>query len=155
MCESRSATNLQCYQSTALRHENATRTFLRVVVTLPAGAFLGRYPLAEQQGALKVTALAPKLHLLAGAGGNISILEGPDGLVMIDSGLPDATAGILAEAGKVSKSAHHPTDQHALALRPHRRKQEHRQARRKDSRPREYPRPPVDDGDGRVSPAFV
>jgi glyoxylase-like metal-dependent hydrolase (beta-lactamase superfamily II) len=51
-----------------------------------------------------VTTLAPKLHLVSGGGGNVAILEGPDGLLLIDSGLPTAAAGIAAEAGKISKA---------------------------------------------------
>lgn len=80
------------------------RSFLRTFASIPAAGLLARFPLAAQQGALQVTTLAPKLHLLAGAGGNIAILEGPDGLLMIDCGVPEATAGILAETGKIAKS---------------------------------------------------
>lgn len=78
------------------------RTFLRTALaTVPAAA---AFRLAAQSGALTVTTLGPKLHVLAGAGGNIVILEGPEGLLLIDSGVPEAAAGVAAEAGKISKS---------------------------------------------------
>jgi glyoxylase-like metal-dependent hydrolase (beta-lactamase superfamily II) len=73
------------------------RSFLRKVVAVSAGGVL----LRAQAAGLKVTPLRGKLYLLSGAGGNIIIQEGPDGLLMIDSGLSDSTAGILAETGKI------------------------------------------------------
>lgn len=78
------------------------RAFLRTSAAVPAAVLLGRRLPAAQQGELHVTSLGPKVHLLAGAGGNIAILEGEDGLLMIDSGLPDETAAILAEASRIT-----------------------------------------------------
>lgn len=71
------------------------RTFLGTL----ASAALVRTLLA--QGAITVTELAPKLHLLSGAGGNIVIHEGPEGLLLIDSGVPEAATKVLAETGKI------------------------------------------------------
>ena len=64
------------------------------------GAFL-RTALRAQAAGISVTPLRDKLHLLSGAGGNIIIVEGPDGLLLIDSGLSSSTAGILAETAKI------------------------------------------------------
>ncbi len=77
-------------------------TFLQVCTSLAAGGVIARLPVAAQ-GAISVSPLADKLHLLTGAGGNIAILEGPDGLLLIDSGLGEATEGILGATGKIGK----------------------------------------------------
>jgi cyclase len=68
-----------------------------------ASGFLMRSA-AFAQGGLTVTALGDKIHLLAGAGGNIVIVEGPDGLLLVDSGLAETTEGVLAETGKIAKT---------------------------------------------------
>ncbi len=74
------------------------RHFLRnILAASTAGSFL----LRAQQAGISVTPLRDKLSLLAGAGGNIVLLEGPDGLLMIDSGLSDSTAGILDKTDKI------------------------------------------------------
>ena len=39
--------------------------------------------------------------MLSGAGGNIAILEGEDGLLLVDSGLPATVEGVLAETGRI------------------------------------------------------
>ena len=59
--------------------------------------------LRAQAAGVTVTPLRDKLYLLSGAGGNIIIQEGPDGLLMVDSGLSDSTAGILAQTDKIGK----------------------------------------------------
>jgi glyoxylase-like metal-dependent hydrolase (beta-lactamase superfamily II) len=65
------------------------------------GGALFRTSLRAQAAGISVTPLRDKLHLLSGAGGNIMIQEGPEGLLLIDSGLSTATAGILAETAKI------------------------------------------------------
>ena len=75
------------------------RSFLSV---LAGSAIVSRLPMLAQ-GGITVTPLAEKLHLLAGIGGNIVILEGADGLLMIDSGLSEAAQALLAETGKIGK----------------------------------------------------
>ena len=44
---------------------------------------------------ITATKLAPDLVLLAGAGGNIALVIGPDGLLMIDSGLVERSADLF------------------------------------------------------------
>jgi len=75
------------------------RSFLRNILAASAGSVL----LRAQAAGISVTPLRDKLSLLSGAGGNIVILEGPDGLLMVDSGLSDSTAGILAQTDKMGK----------------------------------------------------
>jgi cyclase len=75
------------------------RSFLRNIVAASAGGVL----LRAQAAGISVTPLRDKLYLLSGAGGNIMIQEGPDGLLMVDSGLSDSTAGILAQTDKIGK----------------------------------------------------
>lgn len=45
--------------------------------------------------------LADKIHLLTGIGGNIVVIESPEGLLMIDSGVPEAASSLVAQAGKI------------------------------------------------------
>jgi cyclase len=80
------------------------RSFLKNFVAASAGGVMLRSALYAQAAAIKVTPLRDKLHLLSGAGGNIIIQEGPDGLLLVDSGLSDSTAGILAETDKIGKA---------------------------------------------------
>ncbi|MGA2434084.1 MAG: MBL fold metallo-hydrolase [Bryobacteraceae bacterium] len=64
------------------------------LAALAAPAFwLAKTGQAQAKPELSMQALDDKLTLLSGAGGNIAILRGANGLLMIDSGLPD-----LAEA---------------------------------------------------------
>ncbi len=60
-----------------------------------------RSSLRAQASGISVSPLRDKLHLLSGAGGNIIIVEGSDGLLLIDSGLATSTPGILAETAKI------------------------------------------------------
>jgi cyclase len=48
---------------------------------------------------VETTALSDRLHLVTGPGGNIAALGGPDGLVMVDSGVPNR-AGDLRDAAR-------------------------------------------------------
>ena len=79
------------------------RSFLRNLVAASAGGMLVRTPLVAQSAGIKVTPLRDKLYLLSGGGGNIVVQEGPDGLLMVDSGLATSTADILAQTDKIGK----------------------------------------------------
>ena len=79
------------------------RSFVRNLVSASAGGFLLRSKLLAQQAVIAVTPLRSKLRLLTGAGGNIVILEGQEGLLMVDSGLPDTISAVLGETGKIGK----------------------------------------------------
>lgn len=78
------------------------RSFLCTLACLPAGGAL--LPgLLRTQNSVTITPLADRLHLLAGAGGNIAILEGEDGLLLVDSGLPTTVEALLSATGKIGK----------------------------------------------------
>ncbi len=49
------------------------------------------------QGSLAVQPLTDRLSVLSGAGGNITILRSDDGLLLVDSGLPDTSAAVLSK----------------------------------------------------------
>ena len=73
------------------------RSFLQSLVAASAGSLL----LRAQAAGISVTPLRDKLYLLSGGGGNIVIMESPDGLLMVDSGLTDSTSGILDKTDKI------------------------------------------------------
>jgi len=58
--------------------------------------------LSRAQGALTLTPLTDKLMVLSGAGGNITVLRGSDGLLLLDSGLPETATAVT---GKVKEAA--------------------------------------------------
>ena len=77
------------------------RNSVQTMTSAPVGA-----DLLSQLHALTtimVTSLGGGLHVLSGAGGNIAILEGEDGLLLVDSGLPATVEAVLAEMGKIGK----------------------------------------------------
>jgi glyoxylase-like metal-dependent hydrolase (beta-lactamase superfamily II) len=53
----------------------------------PAQLIAKMMPLLEKI-AIQTVELAPGLHLIQGPGGNIAVLDGPDGLTAVDSGVP-------------------------------------------------------------------
>lgn len=76
------------------------RSFLRSLATLSAvGLAASRSVLGQQ--AIKVTPLSDGLHLLTGVGGNVAVLEGADGLLLVDSGLPETAEALT---GKVKET---------------------------------------------------
>ncbi len=56
-----------------------------------------------QPGGIESTKLSEHLFVLMGDGGNVAILTSPDGLFMVDGGLPDQAAAMVAAIAKVSK----------------------------------------------------
>jgi glyoxylase-like metal-dependent hydrolase (beta-lactamase superfamily II) len=65
-----------------------------VVLTLGALAQVGAQPSAGD--ALEVVQLRPSVYLLGGAGGNILVQVGPEGVVVVDSGAAAASDRVLA-----------------------------------------------------------
>jgi cyclase len=57
-------------------------------------------PLMEKI-AIQVVELAPDLHLIQGPGGNIAVLDGPDGLNVVDSGVPMRAKDIFETVQRV------------------------------------------------------
>ena len=73
------------------------RTFL----SYSSSALLSPAFLLGQQSQLAVTPLSADLFELTGSGGNIALLKGADGLLMVDSGLAPDAANIAAKARTV------------------------------------------------------
>jgi len=79
------------------------REFLHAVLAGAVGSTF-TYRAFAQQGAppaITATKLAPDLVLLAGDGGNVGLLIGADGLMMIDGGLPERSADLLKAVADV------------------------------------------------------
>src|SRR4051794_3396031 len=98
------------------------RSFLRrTTLALAAAATLPRLTRAEDPpatpapaanpfgGKLEVTRLEDDLHLLAGAGGNIVVAGSADPLLVIDAGVPQRGAEVLAQAEKLIPNARRKT----------------------------------------------
>jgi glyoxylase-like metal-dependent hydrolase (beta-lactamase superfamily II) len=51
---------------------------------------------------IKLSELAPGVQMLAGPGGNIAVLSGPDGVALIDSGIPARIAAIREAVATIS-----------------------------------------------------
>src|ERR1700752_3943008 len=62
-------------------------------LALPAHAF--QRAADSKAGAIAATRLAPNLILVTGAGANVVVVEGPDGLAMINGGLPARSSELL------------------------------------------------------------
>ncbi len=68
-------------------------------------ALVGFHGLAAEQSAdtsLEVLQLRPNFYMIAGAGGNISVQVGEDGLVVVDSGSASKADAVLAAIAKIS-----------------------------------------------------
>ncbi len=60
--------------------------------------------LYAQQSGIEVLQLRPNFYMIAGAGGNVAVQIGPDGVVVIDSGTADKAADIIAAIKKLTDS---------------------------------------------------
>ncbi len=81
----------------SLRNRFTRRDVFALVATAVPALSVARRALA-QQGSIEVTPITDKLSVLMGAGGNIAILRGADGVLLIDTGVPQASAAIEARA---------------------------------------------------------
>ena len=63
-----------------------------------AAAAVGGGLVRAQAPAIRLDSLGKNLSLLSGAGGNIALLTSPDGLLMVDSGLPNAVDAVMDKA---------------------------------------------------------
>jgi glyoxylase-like metal-dependent hydrolase (beta-lactamase superfamily II) len=59
-------------------------------------------PQALPQSAIHVQRVRGNIFMLSGAGGNVTIDAGSEGVLLVDTGLADATDGVLAEIAKIS-----------------------------------------------------
>jgi len=72
------------------------REFVKTISATAAGLALPFTVLGQPApAAIQTTKLSDNLTLIAGAGANVAVVSGPDGLVLIDGGLPDRSADLL------------------------------------------------------------
>ena len=74
--------------------ELSRRQLLQSLVAATAGGMLAR----AQAPAISLDSIGKNLSVLSGAGGNIAFLTSPDGLLMVDAGLPDTVAAVMSKA---------------------------------------------------------
>jgi cyclase len=74
------------------------RELFKIACSAAPATWLVQYGFAQAAPALHIEPLAEKLSLLTGAGGNIAILQGQDGLLLVDSGLPATAEAVEREA---------------------------------------------------------
>ena len=77
--------------------------------------------------------------MLEGSGGNIAVLTGPDGKVLVDAGIGVSRPQMTKALADLGGDPVTPPDQHALALRPYRRQCVAEFGRRKDHCARKHP----------------
>jgi len=75
--------------------ELSRRQLLQTIIAATAGSALAR---AQAPPAVKLDSLGKNVSLLSGIGGNIAFLTSSDGLLMIDSGLPETNGPLMDNA---------------------------------------------------------
>lgn len=66
------------------------------------GAAPWRAASAAAAGTPQVTSLADKLWLISGCGGNVTLLDSPEGVLLIDGGAPEHSRRLLAEVRRLT-----------------------------------------------------
>ena len=77
-----------------MRRASGRRSFLRLLCGCACASFAR--PALAQSGALAVTPLAPNVRLISGAGGNVVLLDGPDGVLLVNGGAAEHSRSLLA-----------------------------------------------------------
>ncbi len=78
-------------------HRRAFLTAGAAALALPTSAYT-RSPKPE----LAVTPLADKLTLISGGGGNVTLFDSPEGVLLVDGGSPEFSARVLKAVRKIS-----------------------------------------------------
>src|SRR5207253_1403449 len=82
------------------RHgKNAMRKLIPIIVAL---LLLAGISLAQQAQQLEVLQLRPNFYMIVGAGGNIGVQVGNDGVVVVDSGSSSRGEAVLAAIKKIT-----------------------------------------------------
>jgi cyclase len=78
---------------------------MRVLKFIALTAFLGVAP-AQQNAPVELHTLHVQgnVYMIVGAGGNVTVQTGDDGVLLVDSGLPGNTEKLIAEVRKISKA---------------------------------------------------
>src|SRR5262245_22331191 len=71
------------------------RNFLKLSVFGAAGFSLGRTASAEESTPLASTRITDNLTLVSGAGGNVVVLDGTDGLLLVNGSSPERTTDLM------------------------------------------------------------
>ena len=74
----------------------ALRVALAVVLTTANAFHWGLPAFAQAPSPLDIVRLQPNFYMIAGAGGNIGVQIGPDGVVLVDSGSGERSADVIA-----------------------------------------------------------
>src|SRR5262245_17752506 len=81
---------------------HATRLAIAALLTFGGvDAGLAQRPSPDPPG-LEVIKVRPAFHVIAGAGGNIGVSIGPDGVIAVDGGTSAAAAGVLGEIRRLT-----------------------------------------------------
>jgi glyoxylase-like metal-dependent hydrolase (beta-lactamase superfamily II) len=59
-------------------------------------------PCLKAQGGLETITIQPHFFMIAGAGGNIAVQAGPDGVLVVDTGAAEFTPAVLAQIRRIS-----------------------------------------------------
>ncbi len=77
---------------------------MRVFAFLACAVFLGVAPAQQNPPAeLHTLHVQGNVYVIVGAGGNVTVQTGDDGILLVDSGLPGNTDRLIAEVRKISK----------------------------------------------------
>jgi cyclase len=80
-------------------HRRAFLTAGAAALALPAATYA-----RSEKAELAVTPLADQLTLISGGGGNVTLFDSPDGVLLVDGGAPEFSAQVLKTVRKLSGS---------------------------------------------------
>jgi glyoxylase-like metal-dependent hydrolase (beta-lactamase superfamily II) len=80
----------------------ATSCILALAWVLMAGELTERAAAQQDSDSLDVVQLRPNFYVIAGAGGNIVMQTGPEGVILVDSGTTDMADKVLAAVRRVT-----------------------------------------------------
>ena len=80
-----------------------TRWIVAAALGLATVAAVSSYAAEPDNGGLDIVRLRPNFYMIAGAGGNIGVQIGSDGVVLVDAGSESASTQILAALRKITE----------------------------------------------------
>ncbi len=114
------------YRQTMKAAANADVAALVAATDAPPAAEENALNPAVNDGEVHTQHVQGNVYMLSGAGGNITLQAGPEGVLVVDTGLPNMTDKVIAAIRKISDGPIRYIDQHARACRPCRRQREDR-----------------------------
>src|SRR6267142_2424004 len=81
------------------------RELFEIIASIAPALCVTRRGIAQTQPAIELHSLGDRLTLLSGAGGNIAILQGEDGLLLVDCGLPQTAEAVDQRARSVGPAS--------------------------------------------------